>query len=153
MTRAAALLGLALAMVVAIGLALGPSSPEDRVADLSKGIRCPVCQAESIADSPSTTARAMVDIVAEQVEEGRTDDEIEAFFVARYGRWILLDPGVTPATVALWALPAAALLAGVGVVRRQTRRDGDERADDDEVERLKGRVAALREQTGHTDDQ
>lgn len=152
MNRVTVAVALVLTIIVAVGLGLGPSTPEDRVAELSRGIRCPVCQAESIADSPSTTAREMVALVTEQVEADRSDDEVRAFFVARYGRWILLDPGVSPATAALWVLPLVAVSVGVVVLRRQTARDEDETADDDEFAELRDRVASLRARTERADD-
>ena len=134
---------LTLAAVVAVGLVLGPTTGADRVESIGQGIRCPVCQGESIADSPSTTAREMMDVVREQVAAGRSDQEILDYFTARYGRWILLDPGLTAQTVALWALPLRAAAGGIVVIRRQLA--GDEPAPDgDELEQLRDRVARLR---------
>lgn len=141
---------LVLAGIVVVGLVLGPTTRPDRVEELGQGIRCPVCQAESIADSPSTTALEMMDVVREQVEAGRSDDEIRAFFAARYGAWVLLDPGISLRTVALWTLPGLAAIGGVAILRRQlaapeTTPKGDELAD------LRERVARLRTGTGRRD--
>ena len=142
-----------LAVVVVVGLALGTASPTssaDRVEAIGQSIRCPVCQAESIADSPAPTAREMMDIVRDQVAAGRSDNEIRSFFAARYGRWILLDPGLTPQTIALWALPALAALVGGAVVRRHLDRGGPE-PDDDELADLRERVTRLRADMEATD--
>ena len=144
-----------LAVVVVVGLALGPTSPTspaDRVEEIGQGIRCPVCQAESIADSPAPTAREMMDIVRDQVAAGRSDNEIRSFFAARYGRWILLDPGLTPQTIALWALPALAALVGGLALRRHLGRAGPE-PDGEELADLRERVTRLRADMESTDVQ
>ena len=137
---------LLLAVVVVVGLALGPTSPTspaDRVEEIGQGIRCPVCQAESIADSPAPTAREMMDIVRDPVAAGRSDDEIRSYFASRYGHWVLLDPGVSPRTIALWGLPAVAALVGAVTVRRQLGRGGLA-PDEEELADLRDRVTRLR---------
>jgi cytochrome c-type biogenesis protein CcmH len=110
-----------LAATVVAGLTLGGNRPPDRVAALGQRIRCPVCTSESIADSPADTARAMMEIVAEQVADGRTDDEIIAFFKARYGDGILLDPPMRGVTLLLWLLPAVALALGLVLMASRVR--------------------------------
>jgi cytochrome c-type biogenesis protein CcmH len=89
---------------------------EDRVQAVGKMLRCPVCQGVSIADSPSSMARAQLDKVRELVKEGRSDSEIYGFFVARYGEWILMEPTKTGLNAVLWVGPVALLLLGVAIV-------------------------------------
>lgn len=88
-------------------------------------LRCPVCQGLSLADSPSELALEMKDVVRDQLAAGRTPDEVKAYFVAKYGEWILLEPPRRGINLLAYLLPAMALLAGVGVVwlalRRWTR--------------------------------
>lgn len=139
----AAGVALVLATVVVVGLVAGPTTRPDRVEAIGQSIRCPVCQAESIAASPSTTAREMMDVVREQVAAGRSDDEIRDYFVTRYGRWVLLDPGVDGQTVALWVLPLLVAAGGIVVVRRQLA-DDEPAAEDDDLVELQERVARLR---------
>ncbi len=115
----------ALAVVVVFGLIEGEPSDTDRVAALGSRIRCPVCQGEPIADSPSETARAMMEIVAERVAAGESDGQIVEYFRARYGDWIVLDPPFRGATLVLWLLPLAALGAGVGLIAGRLRRVPD----------------------------
>ncbi len=128
----AGLLTIALATIVLVGIIIGDETPQDRVRALGSSIKCPVCQGEAIADSPSETATAMLEIVAEQVDEGRSDDQILEYFRARYGDGILLDPPFRGRTLALWLLPVAAVAVGVVMIRsrRQTPTmvtpDGDE---------------------------
>lgn len=109
-------------LVVAVGLATAPPAPADRVEEIASRIRCPVCQSVSVAESPSDQARDMRQIIAEQVAEGRSDEEIVAFFVDRYGEWIVLAPPPRGGTLALWLLPPAAILLGVILALGRRRR-------------------------------
>jgi cytochrome c-type biogenesis protein CcmH len=117
----AGLVTVALAVVVLVGIVVGDPTPQDRVQAIGSSIKCPVCQGEAIADSPSETATAMMEVVAEKVDEGLTDDQIFEFFRARYGDGILLDPPFGGRTLLLWLLPVAAVGAGVFMIlgRRQ----------------------------------
>lgn len=118
----------ALTLVAALFLAQGYEPPtrlgtaplerpdEERVQALGKMLRCPVCQGVSIADSPSSMARAQLDKVRELVKEGQSDQEIYDFFVARYGEWILMEPTKSGLNVVLWLGPVVLLLLGLSVV-------------------------------------
>jgi cytochrome c-type biogenesis protein CcmH/NrfF len=112
----------ALAIIVA-GLWPQPSSPpttQERVDTLASNIRCPFCGGESIADAPSQIARDLEVIIAEQVGDGRTDEEIYDYFEARYGEAALIDPPLTGWGWVLWAGPLVLLLAGgYAIVRRR----------------------------------
>jgi cytochrome c-type biogenesis protein CcmH len=108
-----------LAVVVLVGVVIGDSTGQDRVQALGSSIKCPVCQGEAIADSPSETANAMMDVVAEKVDEGLSDDQIFEYFRARYGDGILLDPRFEAKTFLLWLLPVAAVAAGVIMILRR----------------------------------
>lgn len=99
-------------------------SQADRAQELAERLRCPVCQGESIADSPASMAREMRSLVEEQVEAGRSDAEVLAFFRARYGDWVLLDPPKSGSTLLVWVLPVAAFAGGVAaVLAYRTRKD------------------------------
>jgi len=116
-----------LAAVVLVGLVIGDSAGEDRVNALGARIKCPVCQGEAIGDSPSETARAMMDIVAEKVSAGETDAQIVDYFTARYGTGILLDPPFSGSTLLVWLLPVAAVVGGMWMIlsrKRQPTRTG-----------------------------
>ena len=118
------------AAVIVVGLATAEPREPDRVRSITSRLRCPVCQAESVADSPSETAREMTAIVAEQVREGRSDEEVLGFFRQRYGDWVLLDPPVSERTWPLWALPLAALAVGLLALLRLAPRPSRRLADD-----------------------
>jgi cytochrome c-type biogenesis protein CcmH len=121
----AGVITLGLAAIVLVGVVMGDPTPQDRVQALGSRIKCPVCQGEAIADSPSETAAAMMDIVSEQVDDGQPDDEILEYFRARYGDGILLDPPFRGRTLVLWLLPFAAVGAGVVMIlgRRESPAD------------------------------
>jgi cytochrome c-type biogenesis protein CcmH len=74
-------------------------------------LRCPDCQALSVAESQTAAAAAIRSQIAEQLDIGRTPAQIRAYFVARYGDWILLAPSSPIA----WWIPPAAVLLGIGI--------------------------------------
>lgn len=117
----AALITSTLFAVIVIGLATAPPSGEDRVAALAQRLRCPVCQNEAIADSPSETAQQMMEIVREKVALGESDQMIVDYFVARYGQWVLLDPPLSGWFLPLWGLPVIVLVLGLVVIARRRR--------------------------------
>lgn len=122
---AAGIITVALAAVVVAGIVIGEDSEGDRVRALGSRIKCPVCQGEAIADSPSETATAMMDVVAERVAAGQSDEQIVDYFTARYGDGILLDPPFAGRTLLLWLLPLAALAGGVVMILRRRRKTAD----------------------------
>lgn len=124
-TRADVFLFLALAAVtVSIALAaIGPRSAglDERARAIETQLRCPTCQGLSIADSPATSAAQMRALVREQLASGASDEAVRAFFVARYGRWILLDPPAAGIDLALWLVPALVVTLGALLVVRRAR--------------------------------
>jgi len=117
------LLTLLLAAIVIIGFVLGDPTPENRALAIGRRIMCPVCQGESIATSPSETARAMMDVVEEKVAAGETDEQIIAYFEASYGEAILLDPPFSGKTLVVWLLPIPVVVGGVWMALSRRRRD------------------------------
>jgi cytochrome c-type biogenesis protein CcmH len=111
--------------VVVTALVLTSPSEADRVERLGNSIRCPVCQGESIADSPSTMARDMMDLVSERVTQGRSDEEIVDELLRSYSGAVLLDPPASGSTLVLWLAPVAALLIGAGVIVWWERHPGE----------------------------
>ena len=130
----AGLTTVALAAVVAVGFIAGEPSETDRVAALGNRIRCPVCQGEPIAESPSETAQTMMEIVAERVATGESDEQIIEYFSTRYGDWIVLDPPFRGVTLILWFLPLVALGAGIALIAGRSRGRGE--GDDFAMEAL-----------------
>ena len=92
---------------------------EARVQVLGKELRCAVCQGLSVADSPSSMARAQLDKIRELVAEGRSDQEVRDYFVARYGEWVLLQPKAEGVNLLVWLGPLVLLAGGAFVIYRQ----------------------------------
>lgn len=95
---------------------------EARVRAVAAELRCPVCQGESILDSPAELAQQMKGVVRDQLREGRTPDEIKAYFVARYGEWILLRPAMKGLNIALYVFPVLVVIGGLALVAMLVRR-------------------------------
>jgi cytochrome c-type biogenesis protein CcmH len=96
---------------------------EARARHISEGLRCLVCQDQSIDDSAAPLAKDLRVLVRERLKGGDTDQQIEDFVVARYGEFVLLKPRFTPHTLLLWfATPAVFLVALLIVVLAYRRR-------------------------------
>jgi cytochrome c-type biogenesis protein CcmH len=124
-----------LSLALAAGLVTGQFAPqkggsdpltdavlEARVQKLGKALRCAVCQGVSIADSPASMARAQLDTVRALVAEGKSDEEIVDYFVARYGEWVLLEPPRHGFNWLVWLGPLALILGGFFIISRQVKR-------------------------------
>jgi len=95
---------------------------EARARDLMSGLRCLVCQNQSIEDSNADLALTLRLIVREQVKAGKTDEEIKSYLVARYGEWVLMRPPLNARTYLLWGGPLFILiLGGVGLFLRSRK--------------------------------
>lgn len=124
----------AMAAVAAWALAAGPADavmPDEVLADaaleararsLSAGLRCLVCQNQSIDDSEAPLARDLRLLVRERLVAGDSDEQVRAFVVARYGEFVLLKPPLHGSTLLLWLMPLIVLLAAVAAVLRAALR-------------------------------
>jgi cytochrome c-type biogenesis protein CcmH len=95
---------------------------EARARTLSQGLRCLVCQNESIDDSHAPLAHDIRVLVRERLKAGDSDTQVIDFLVARYGEFVLLKPRLSWHTAALWGLPPAVLLIGIVMVVVAARR-------------------------------
>lgn len=89
---------------------------EERVMNLSKELRCLVCQNETLADSRADLAVDLRGQIREQMKAGKTDREIITYLTDRYGKFILYNPPVDPTTYLLWFGPFIFLLGGLFVL-------------------------------------
>jgi cytochrome c-type biogenesis protein CcmH len=105
------------------------SALEARTTAVASTLRCPVCQGESIQDSPSELAKQMRAVVRDRLRSGETPDQVKAYFVSRYGEWILLEPTMTGLNILLYVLPVLLVVGGltliVFLVRRWTTSDAN----------------------------
>ena len=95
---------------------------ELRARNISKNVRCLVCQNQSIDESSAPLARDMRMIVRNKITEGLTDKEIYKFLTDRYGDFILLNPPFKTSTMMLWALPFALFFIAVFVLYWHNRK-------------------------------
>ena len=89
---------------------------ELRARDISKNIRCMVCQNQSIDESNSPLAKDLRILIRNKIEEGNKNEEIYKFLTDRYGDFILLKPPFKLSTLALWFLPFIFFIIGVLIV-------------------------------------
>ncbi|MBW6496532.1 MAG: cytochrome c-type biogenesis protein CcmH [Burkholderiaceae bacterium] len=94
---------------------LPPDEVTRRVKSLEKELRCLVCQNQTLADSNADLAKDLRDQVLGQVSQGKSDDEVKAYLVARYGDFVLYRPPFKVITLGLWVGPFALLIVG-GVI-------------------------------------
>lgn len=106
---------------------------EVRFQNLTKQLRCMVCQNENLADSNADLARDLRLEVFQLMQQGKSDDQIKQYLVDRYSDFVLYDPPLKPGTWLLWFGPLAILLVGGAVVTVAIRRrnHGNGAIDDD----------------------
>ncbi len=95
---------------------------ETRARELSRELRCMVCQNQSIDDSDAPLARDLRILVRERLQAGDNDRQVLDFLVARYGEFVLLKPRLTWHTALLWIAPILILLAGLVAIASALRR-------------------------------
>ena len=103
---------------------LSDAKLEQRARDLSTGLRCLVCQNQSIDESDAPLAKDLRTLIREHLTKGDSDAEIKEFVVARYGEFVLLKPRLTASTGILWATPFLIILAGFIVILRRRKISG-----------------------------
>ena len=89
---------------------------ETRARDLSKGIRCLVCQNQSIDDSDSDLAKDLRKIIRKKIIQGETDNEITQYLVDKYGNFILMKPPLYQDTYILWISPLLLMIVGITIM-------------------------------------
>lgn len=145
---AAAFAVVALAALIASGGSDGNQTLDERVHEIGAGLRCPVCLNLSVADSPSKLAGEMRTEIQTQLRAGRTSERIRAFFIDRYGAWILLSPPPHGWNLVPWAVPIVGMLAGVTLwvafVRRRAPRTAGEVTESEHL-RIEHELADLEE--------
>ncbi len=101
-------------------------SVDAQVQAVASRLRCPVCQNESVADSPAELAAQMRALIRQKLDAGERPEHIIAYFVSKYGEWILLEPPRRGFLWLVWISPFAALLVGFlvggGFLRRTVDR-------------------------------
>lgn len=120
---------------------------ERDVRALSSELRCPVCQGLSLQDSPAELSQEMKDVIRQQLAEGRSPEEVKAYFVSKYGEWILMEPKAEGFNLAVYVLPVVGLIAGATFVfftaRKWVRQGGAAELAEEEAteEEARARIA------------
>jgi cytochrome c-type biogenesis protein CcmH len=89
---------------------------DQRVHDIGSQLKCPVCQGESVADSPATISQQMRGVIRQQVEEGKSDQQIIQYFEQRYGSQIVWSPQWQGFTILIWLVPIGLMLFGALII-------------------------------------
>src|SRR5437588_8575250 len=88
-------------------------SLDQRVHDVASQLRCPICQGESVADSPSELAQQMRGVIRQQLQSGKSEQEVIQYFRTSYGDQIVWSPPWQGFTLLAWLAPIGLLLAGI----------------------------------------
>ena len=91
---------------------------EERLMTLAAGLRCLVCQNQSLAESNAELAVDLRNEIREQMQRGASDQDVVNYLVARYGDFVLYRPPLKASTLVLWSGPAILLLSGIGLLLR-----------------------------------
>jgi cytochrome c-type biogenesis protein CcmH len=108
-----------MAIVLAIGLIVGATrsgaSPtlDQRVQTIARGLKCPVCAGESVADSDTSASTEIEVLIRQKLQAGETPSQIRALLVSDYGPSILLNPPRSGFNLVVWSLPLVVVLAGI----------------------------------------
>jgi cytochrome c-type biogenesis protein CcmH len=100
-------------LVANLLLAAGAPEIDEQTRTIAKELRCVVCQNLSVADSPSEMAQQMRGVIREQLQAGKTPQQIKDFFVSKYGEWVLLSPETKGFSLLVWVLPFVVLVLGI----------------------------------------
>ncbi len=89
---------------------------DQRIHDIGSQLKCPVCQGESVANSPSLISQQMRGVIREQVQEGKSDAQIIQYFEERYGSQIVWSPQWQGFTILIWLAPIGLMLFGALII-------------------------------------
>src|SRR5712691_8278603 len=110
-----------LAVIAAIWLSLWLAGPRERTLDqrvreVAVQLKCPVCQGESVADSPSQISKQIREIIRQKLQAGQSEQEVIQYFVSRYGEQIVWVPQWQGITLLAWLVPILLLFGGVALL-------------------------------------
>jgi cytochrome c-type biogenesis protein CcmH len=108
------------------GKPLAGAELDKRTQELASIMRCPVCQALSVADSPTASAIAMREEARELLAAGYTEEQVLEFFEKAYGEFILLEPKKKGLNLLVWVAPILFLLGGAVLVAMRVKRGAPE---------------------------
>jgi cytochrome c-type biogenesis protein CcmH len=104
------------------GTTLSPAELDDLAARVAGELRCPVCRNQAVVESSAQLSREMQALIRERLAAGDTPEQVKAYFVARYGEWILLKPEARGVNLLVYVVPILTFLLGGLLVWRLLRR-------------------------------
>ena len=99
--------------------AISSSFSEEQTINITKNLRCLICQGQTIHESNSDFAESMKKYIKSELENGKTNDEVFLSLIEKYGQWIVYDPGISRNTLLLWALPLLLFLIGGVIITKK----------------------------------
>jgi len=100
-------------------VAISPTFSEEQTINITKNLRCLICQGQTIHESNSDFAESMKKYIKSELENGKTNEEIFSSLVEKYGQWIVYDPGISRNTLLLWSLPLLLFLIGGAIIGKR----------------------------------
>ena len=97
-------------------IAMASTFSEEQTINITKNLRCLICQGQTIHESNSDFAESMKKYIKSELENGKTDEEIFSSLVDKYGQWIVYDPGISRNTLLLWGLPLLLFFVGGAII-------------------------------------
>ena len=97
-------------------IAVSSTSFEEQTINITKNLRCLICQGQTIHESNSDFAESMKKYIKSEFENGKNKDEIFSSLVEKYGQWIVYDPGISKNTLLLWTLPLLLFFIGGAII-------------------------------------
>ena len=99
--------------------AVSSSFSEEQTVNITKNLRCLICQGQTIHESNSDFAESMKKYIKSELENGKTNDEVFSSLIEKYGQWIVYDPGISRNTLLLWSLPLLLFLIGGVIITKK----------------------------------
>ena len=100
-------------------IAISSTYYEEQTINITKNLRCLICQGQTIHESNSDFAESMKKYIKSELENGKTNEEIFSSLIEKYGQWIVYDPGISRNTLLLWSLPLLLFLIGGAIIGKR----------------------------------
>ena len=100
-------------------IAISSTFSEEQTINITKNLRCLICQGQTIHESNSDFAESMKKYIKGELESGKTNDEVFSSLIEKYGQWIVYDPGISRNTLLLWSLPLLLFLIGGVIIAKK----------------------------------
>ena len=100
-------------------IAISTTFSEEQTINITKNLRCLICQGQTIHESNSDFAESMKKYIKGELKNGKTNDEIFSSLIEKYGQWIVYDPGISKNTLLLWTLPLLLFLIGGAIIGKR----------------------------------